>query len=104
MTYQLTALYHHPVDVAAFDRHYDTVHAVLASKMPGVRAYSISRPGPDANGARPVYHLVAVVTWDSEEDFNAAIDSPAGKTTLADLDNFAGAGVDILTGPSRAVV
>ena len=48
MTYQLTALYHHPEDVEAFDRHYDGTHVPLVTKLPGLRTYSVSRPGPDA--------------------------------------------------------
>ena len=33
MTFQLTALYHHPVDPVAFDEHYESTHAPLASKI-----------------------------------------------------------------------
>lgn len=103
MAFQLTALYNHPVDGAAFDRHYDTVHAPLAAKMPGLRTFTVSRPGPDADGGRPAYHLVAALVWDSAEDFQAAIGSPEGNAALADLDNFAGAGVTILTGPTTTI-
>jgi uncharacterized protein (TIGR02118 family) len=104
MTFQLTALYHHPEDVGAFDRYYDGTHVPLATKMPGLRSYSVSRPGPDADGGRPPYHLIAVLTWDSVEAFQAAVGSQEGQAALADLPNFAGAGVDMCTGPSDAVV
>jgi uncharacterized protein (TIGR02118 family) len=104
MTYQLTALYHHPEDVEAFDGYYDGIHVPLASKLPGLRSYSVSRPGPDADGKQPPYHLIAVLTWDSSEAFHAAVSSAEGQATLADLANFAGAGVDMCTGPSNAVV
>lgn len=104
VAHQLTALYHHPDDVAAFDHHYDSTHAVLAAKMPGVRSLTACRPGPDADGNRPPYHLVVVMIWDSEESMEAAFASPEGEEAVADLDNFAQAGVDILTGPFRAFV
>ena len=34
MTYQLTALYHHPEDIEAFDRYYDGTHVPLATSCP----------------------------------------------------------------------
>ncbi len=60
--YQLTALYAHPEDIAAFDAHYDGVHAPLARKIPGLLRYTVSRPVADAEGNKPPYHLVAGVT------------------------------------------
>ncbi|MBL8928262.1 MAG: EthD family reductase [Pseudonocardia sp.] len=104
MTYQLTVLYHHPEDAAAFDRYYDGTHIPLAAKLPGLRSCSVSRPGPSGDGNRPPYYLIAVLTWDSVEAFEAAVSSAEGQATLADLPNFAGAGVDMCTGPSIAVV
>jgi uncharacterized protein (TIGR02118 family) len=61
VAFQLTVLYNQPEDVDAFDRYYDETHAPLATKMPGVRSLTVSRPGPDADGNRPPYHLIAVV-------------------------------------------
>ena len=61
--FQLTALYNHPEDAAAFDRHYDTVHAPLAKKIPGVQRFTVSRPAPGPDGAQPPYHLVAVLEF-----------------------------------------
>ena len=48
--FQLTALYNQPEDPAAFDRHYDNVHAALAMKLPGLQRFAINRPGPDPDG------------------------------------------------------
>ena len=48
--------------------------------------------------------FIAVVIWDSAEAFQAAMESAEGRATIADLANFSGAGVQLLTGPSRAVV
>ena len=96
--FQVTALYNPPEDPAAFDKYYDEVHTGLATKLPGLQRYSVSRPGPDAEGNPPAYHLVAVLEWADQDTFNASIQSPEGQATLADLANFAGAGITMLTG------
>jgi uncharacterized protein (TIGR02118 family) len=101
--FQLTALYNHPEDVAAFDKHYDEVHAVLANKMPGLERYTVSRPGPDADGNPPAYHLVAVLDFTDEAAFGGAMGSAEGQAAVADLSNFAGAGVTMLTGSASTV-
>ncbi len=102
--YQLTALYSHPEDPAAFDKHYREVHAVLASKLPGLRKFTMSWPAPGPDGAKPSYHFVATLYWDSEPEAQAALSGPEGEAALADLPNFAAAGVDIMMGPAEAVV
>jgi uncharacterized protein (TIGR02118 family) len=101
--FQLIALYNHPEDAAAFDRHYDEVHAPLARKIPGVSRYTVARPGADAEGNPPAYHLIAVLDFESEEALGAGLGSPEGEAAVADLANFAGAGVTILTGPASTV-
>ncbi|MFC4120746.1 EthD family reductase [Nonomuraea zeae] len=104
MAFQLIVLYHHPESVAAFDKHYDETHAPIAATLPGVRAYTVLRPAAGPSGEQPAYHLVAVLTFDDQEAFNAAMGSEAGAAAVADLANFAGAGVTMLTGPAGQVV
>ncbi|MEV0591484.1 EthD family reductase [Nonomuraea cavernae] len=103
MAFQLIALYNHPESAAAFDKHYNETHAPLAAQFPGLRSYTATRPAAPS-GERPAYHLAAVLTFDDEESFNAAVGSEVGKAALADLANFAGAGVTILTGPADVVL
>lgn len=98
--YQLTALYNHPEDAAAFDKHYTEVHAELAKKIPGLQRYTLSHPGPGPDGAAPPYYLVAVLEFEDEAAFGAAMGGPEGQAAVADLANFAGAGVTLLTGPA----
>ncbi|MFD2349036.1 EthD family reductase [Nonomuraea ferruginea] len=100
MAYQLLALYHHPESTAAFDKHYDEVHAPLAARLPGLRSYTATRPG----GAELAYYLVAVLTFGDEAAFNTAMGSDVGQQAVTDLANFAGAGVTMLTGPADTVV
>ena len=101
--YQLTALYNHPEDPAAFDKHYDEVHAPLAKKLPGLQRFTVARPAPGQDGAKPAYHLVAVLEFADEAAFGAGMGGPEGQAAVADLDNFAGAGVTLLTGESNVV-
>jgi uncharacterized protein (TIGR02118 family) len=69
-----------------------------------VRTFTIHRPGPNPYGSPAAAHLVAVLTFDSEEALGAALGEPEGQAAVADLDNFAQAGVTILTGPVEVVV
>lgn len=101
--FQLTALYNHPEDPAAFDKHYDEVHAPLANTLPGLQRYSVSRPGPGPDGSAPPYHLVAVLEFQDETSFASGMGGPEGQAAVADLANFAGAGVAMLTGPAGLV-
>jgi uncharacterized protein (TIGR02118 family) len=98
--FQLTVLYNHPDDAAAFDKHYDEVHIPLAAKMPGLRRYSVSRPVAGPDGAKPAYHLVAVLEWDDEAAFGAAITSAEGAAATGDVPNFATNGATMLTAPA----
>jgi uncharacterized protein (TIGR02118 family) len=101
--FQLTVLYNQPEDAAAFDKHYDEVHAPLATKIPGLQRLTVSRPGPDAKGDEPRYHLVAVLEFESEEAMGAGMGGPEGKAAAADMANFAGAGAILLSGEAAIV-
>ncbi|WP_028924780.1 EthD family reductase [Pseudonocardia acaciae] len=102
--HQLTVLYNHPEDPAAFDKHYRDVHAPLAAKAPGLAGYTVNwcQPGPD--GSKPPYHVIATLTWDTEESMKAALRSPEFKAAGADLPNFASAGAQLIFGPTDRVV
>jgi uncharacterized protein (TIGR02118 family) len=104
MGYQLTVLYNRPADPAAFDDHYDGVHSPLTLKLSGLRSFSVSRPGPGLDGSDPDYYLVAVLGFDDQEAAEASIGEPGGEAAVADLGNFAGAGVTILSGPSNRLL
>ncbi len=89
------ALYKKPADPAAFDAYYTDHHAPLAKTLPGLVSYTIGR-----GGEKDPYYLVAILTFASEAALSAALGSPQGAATVADLQNFAQAGVDILTFPN----
>ncbi len=97
MAAKLLVLYNHPTDPAAFDRHYAETHTPIAKTIPHMRSFAISTgPIVAPDGSRSPYHQIAELTFDSMEDLQAAMSSPAGRTTAGDLRNFAGAGVALL--------
>jgi len=98
MTYQLTVLYHQPEDISAFDAHYESTHAPLATRIPGLRGYFVSRPSAAPDGSPPAEHLVAVLLFDDEAAFGAGMGSPEGRAAGEDIGSFASGGVTMLTG------
>ena len=103
--YQLTALYSHPEDPAAFDKHYREVHAVLGDRAArptqGVHdELARARPGRRHADVPPHRHALL----GHRGALQAAFATPAGEAAMADLPNFAGAGVDILSGPAEVVI
>ncbi|RBM20927.1 EthD family reductase [Prauserella sp. PE36] len=85
--YRMTVTYHHPADPEEFLRHYREVHAPLAAKLPGLRAYEWAvAESPD--GSRPRHFMVATLDWDTKEEALAAFASPEGEAGTADMANF----------------
>jgi uncharacterized protein (TIGR02118 family) len=89
-------MYHHPENPAAFDEYYRSTHTPLAQKIPGLRAFRLSQgPVNAASGPSP-YHLIVELMFDSMADIQTGMASPEGQAAVADLQNFAGAGVTVL--------
>jgi uncharacterized protein (TIGR02118 family) len=93
---EIVVLYKTPKDAAAFDKYYAETHIPLAKKLPGLKKYSVSK-GPVNSPAGPSgIHLVAILTFDSVADIQAAFGSAEGKATAADVPKFASGGADLL--------
>ena len=93
---RLTAFYKTPTDSAAFDAYYAAKHVPLAKTIPSLRACDIST-GTVAGPAGPTdNHLVATLHFDTLADIVAALGSPEGQATVADLANFADGGVEVM--------
>ncbi len=97
MAYQLTVIYHHPEDPAAFDDHYTSTHAPLARKIPGLQSYTSQKCGPGPEGA-PAEYLVAMLVFEDEAGFGAGMGSEEGMAAGGDVANFATGGVTMLAG------
>jgi uncharacterized protein (TIGR02118 family) len=98
---QALVLYNTPADPAAFDRYYHQTHISIAQKIPGLRSYLISDGTVRALSGNAPY-LVAVLSFDSMADLNAALASPEGQAAAADLPNFASGGATLLIYDSKA--
>ena len=98
MTYQLTVVYGHPTDPAAFDEHYEKVHAPLASAIPGLLSYTAHKAEPGRGGAPAEHYMVAVLTFADREAFLAGFGGPEGKAAGDDVPTFATGGATLLTG------
>lgn len=93
---KVLVLYKKPKSAEAFEKHYMVVHAPLAKKIPGLKAYDISRGGVGTPaGPSDNIHLVATLAFDTMDALKAGMGSPEGKATAADLSNFADGGVDL---------
>ena len=75
----------------------------LAKTLPGLRAYEVNDGPVGTPAGESALHLVAILSFDSMAAIQAALTSPAGAATAADLANFAQAGVDLLMFDTRAV-
>ena len=68
-----------------FLRHYREVHVPIAETFPGLRDYRIFPRPADAEGAPDAF---AVMTFDSEEAFGAATQSPEFARAVEDNETF----------------
>ena len=101
---KLYAMYKRPADPAAFDRYYYATHVPLAKKIHGLRHYEVTTGTVSTvGGADAPYHLIATLTFDSGAAIAAALASPEGQATAADLGNFASAGVDLYVAETKSL-
>jgi uncharacterized protein (TIGR02118 family) len=98
---KILVLYNPPADPAAFDRYYFNTHVPLARKIPGLKSMSFNA-GPPVALAGTTPYLIAELGFDSMASLQAALASPEGQATAADVANFAQAGVTILMYDTRS--
>lgn len=94
---QIIVVYGKPADAAAFDKHYAEVHVPLVNRMPHLKGFSYSAGPVQCSDAEKTPHLVAFLSYDSDADLGASLDSAEGKAAVADVGNFASGGVTIYT-------
>lgn len=100
---KLFAIYQQPKDPAAFDSYYFNKHMPLAKTVPGLKSYEVTHGDVMGMAGKHGVYLVAILEFASMEAIGAAMASPEGQATAADLANFAGAGVDIMMGETKFV-
>lgn len=100
---RLFAIYQQPEDPAAFDSYYFEKHVPLAKTIPGLRGYEVTRGDVMGMGGKHGTYLIAVLQFDSMAAIGAAMASPQGQATAADLANFASGGVDVMFAETATV-
>lgn len=100
---KLFAIYQQPKDPADFDDYYFNTHVPLAKKIPGLQSYEVTRGDVMGMAGKHGVYLVAILEFASMQAVGAAMASPEGRATAADLANFAGAGVDVMMGETKII-
>jgi uncharacterized protein (TIGR02118 family) len=93
---RLTVLYGQPADPAAFDRYYREVHLPLASKMKGLKGWTIGKCQSASPGEASPYYLIVGLYAESREAMEAILNTPEGQAAVADVPNFASGGATFL--------
>ena len=95
---KLTVLYGQPQDPAAFDRHYQQTHAVLAQKIPGLKGFVSNRPAALNPKEPSPYYLIADLYFENMAALQTALQTPEGQVAAGDLQNFATGGATLVAG------
>jgi uncharacterized protein (TIGR02118 family) len=97
---KLIAIYDPPDDPAAFFRHYETVHAPLVRKTPGLQSLVLNRVTETLVGSPCV--LIAEMTYPDRATFEAAMQSPENQAVGQDLQSFAKGKVSVVVADSSS--
>jgi uncharacterized protein (TIGR02118 family) len=97
---KVIALYDRPDDPEAFFKHYETVHAPLVKRTPGLQSFVLNRVTADAFGGVPRYALIAEMTYAGRAAFDAAMRSPENQAVGQDLMSFAKGKVSVVIADS----
>jgi uncharacterized protein (TIGR02118 family) len=94
--HRLIALYNTPKDPKHFRSHLVETHLPIVAKFPGLMRYEY---GFDvAEGEKPsAYYAIVSVDFESAAAMATAISSEAGQAAVADIPNYATAGVTLLS-------
>ena len=96
---KMIILYKPPADFDAFAAYYRDVHMPLVREIPGLASVEVTRINKTVMGEQS-YALIAELSFDSEENFRAAMKSPENAATGADLANFAEGLATVMFGES----
>jgi uncharacterized protein (TIGR02118 family) len=93
--HRLLVLYPPPADPQAFADYYENHHLPIAARLPGLRGFrwglDVAAPGGDSP-----YFCVFEADFDDAAALDAALGSPEGEATAADVPNYATGGALLL--------
>ena len=95
---KIVVLYGPPADPGAFEEHYANTHVPLVDKIPGLERFEATRVLATPEGGEAPYYRVAELSFAGQEALQAALSSPEGQETVADIPNFASGGATVLIG------
>ena len=93
---QLLVCYGAPEDPAAFDRYYAETHVPLVHKIPNLRRFEAGKVLGTPDGSAAPYYYIAELSFDTAEDLQAAMGSPAGQAAGDDVPKFASGGATLM--------
>src|SRR3954469_12625129 len=99
--HRLLVLYPPAADPNHSRSHYEDTHLPLVAKLPGLRGCRYSFDVAAAEGESP-YFCVFEADFDDAAAYSAAMASPAGQATRADVPNYATGGAVVLNYELRA--
>lgn len=89
MTVKLVVLYTQPDDHAAFDEHYNGVHAALVHKIPGLQRFETGTLTAALDGGERTYYRIAELYFADQAAMDAAFASAEGRATAQDYGKIA---------------
>ena len=81
---RMLVIYRTPKDPAAFDKHYFDVHVPMASQLPGLKKYEVSKGQIIAIASATDPYLVATLHFDSLAAIKEAFATECGRACAAD--------------------
>ncbi len=99
--YVIAGFYNNPANAEAFRDHYLNKHSLLAQELPGIERFELHWTEPEDESG---FILGALMYWQDKAAAMASFTSPAGDAAMADVPNFAGAGLTIVMGDVRPIL
>ena len=93
---KLVVAYGAPEDPAAFEGYYAATHTPLVHKIPNLRRFEAGKVLGTPDGSPAPYFFIAELLFDDIETMQAALGSPEGAATAADVANFASGGATLM--------
>jgi uncharacterized protein (TIGR02118 family) len=101
LVHRVLVLYPPPADPDHFRSYYEETHLKLVAELPGLRGYSYAFDVAAAEGDSP-YFCVFEADFDDAAAYGAAMGSPRGQATRADVANYATGGAVVVNYELRA--
>jgi len=101
--YKASILYHRPADERAFDDYYWNVHVPIASRMKGIKRWTITKLEGAHPGADVPYYLLVELYADNRDDLFAILESAEGLQSADDVRTFADGAVTHMYGEEQII-